>query len=577
MFEVFESTFVYIQKGFEQFIPSKLEIENKKLDFQILVSYSFDKQNYSNFYDYDDFVQISFDYELTTYLCIWLRRIIENNENSLSLPTNISEKQAPSIKYFTNIAELKNVRDVIAYCAVAIKYDSKIIENEHFTFKEFFKVINEFPVWNFYDNKMVSIQRWLAQCNAITEMYGHSVIYFKTLPVELDKEDKHTGISGTNYTLANNTIRNVVSIKKIHILIPNNDIPQDRTIYTDWDMPLQDDFVIHITKQKFQQAFGFESIPNEKDYIYFPLLNKLYRVTTMQPKNGFMNVVAWYECFLMKYEADDCVTISSDLASLVDLENSDILNDFEIIESDGLLDKDKIDSNTVEERNSRTNQMSNKLEDTTHGVSLKETEAIRESYNNRLEIVSVNPSDSLFPVTMYNCNSISKKEIALTYNTNEYSKINHYSNQVKSEINLSFNFVLQKRFNAEILDFNLNDFVLKLSGKKLTVCEVTDTGLKENTFDFEFEPLEFYQICFNFDTVKKVVSIKINVSSSAFGPKKRMELKFQDIYRYETNINRVETIHIYGGFYLINDIYLKLDKHIFINDKCLPLLEKLES
>jgi phage-related tail protein len=52
---------------------------------------------------------------------------------------------------------------------------------------------------------------------------------------------------------------------------------------------------------------------------------------------------------------------------------------------------DKISERTIEEKKTATQAYTNKLVDSTSYVSKKETEKLREFYNKRLAIVSVNP------------------------------------------------------------------------------------------------------------------------------------------------------------------------------------------
>ena len=48
----------------------------------------------------------------------------------------------------------------------------------------------------------------------------------------------------------------LTSIKKMMVMLPGNELPQDRTVYTEWDMPMEGEFVIHVINEIFKNAFG---------------------------------------------------------------------------------------------------------------------------------------------------------------------------------------------------------------------------------------------------------------------------------------------------------------------------------
>ena len=598
MVELFESTFMYIENPITALDISKLKINiAKNVGFDIYIAYSYDKQNYSDFRKQDFYTsnQQPIDVNNKLYLCIWFKRFINND---LSIPTHLYDKPATEDKYFGNYAKSKNVQlNTQQILVESIYYDNKLIESDNVTYKEYFQLIDEFPRWNFYDNQTINIQRWLNQCNSVCEMYGHTCIYFKTEPVKVTERNPQSGIHGTHYQLQNNVIRNVVDIKKLHIMCPNNELPQDRSVFTEWDMPLQDDFLIHIVRQKFEQAFGLKAIPNEKDYIYFPIVNKLFRVSTMQPKNGFMGVVGWYEVFLAKFESDDCVTIREDLRkamsgipevvdgmesfddSILD-ENDFLWDETQQIIDDGTLDEKR---DTVEEQKEATQNYTNKLEDTTFYVSLKETEKLREFYDKRLNIVSVNPDDVLFPITMYDCSGIDKRTVALRYNMLDFSETNKFQNEIKQSYDLIFNFVLMGRFSGEIFDIIYGNYknkskpidnVISTIAFKNKQLIMFDTATQtEAVCEYKFEESELYQIAINFDINIKQYSFKI------FKLKNRQKtLEYQNIYNLTDILGFsmkkifVTNLNLFGGKFLVNDVVFKIDGQKFIDDKCLPLL-----
>ena len=599
-----ESAFVYFPNSFNDFDFEKLELEISKLTgFDILFAYSFNNQNFSEFRSK---ITQKFDYPI--YLCMWVQKQIQND---LEKPISILEHN-DATKFWGSPYKMQNVDSTEEICVIDnIKYDSEEICITTLLLRQQFEIINEFPRWNFYDLQQTNIQRWLKNCNAIAEMYGHTCIYFKTEPVEYEQKNEQTGIHGTHFTLNNNVIRNVVDVKKIHIMFPSNELPQDRVVFSEWDIGMQDETIIHVVRQKFEQAFGYKAVPNEKDFIYIPLINKLFRVSTMQVKNGFMGVVGWYEVFLSKYEEDesvrnDSVIINKELSNSIDNVfgfnpeefgfepyeeefplTEELKADLDEIKSDSIEVFDDM-SKRIDEEKEATYNLTNRLRDTTFYVSLKETDALREFYDNRLTIASVNPKDSLFMITMYDCTLIEKKTIALNYNLKSYTLVNQHSLTVKKKCLFCFDFVLLNRHTGSILSLNNEqtmNLVLSIEKKKLVLFDVKTQVTMY--FDFEIKQKELYQFAIEYviDNVP-IYSVKVFKLSSNHNDKSTQKillnqniynikdlslLEIKDANYYNRTLNGIS---LFGGAFLIGNLKLQIDNNIILEDKCLPLINK---
>jgi len=559
--EVFESTFLYLQKPFN----SPLDIKNnisvvvgKQVYFDILFSFSFDGINYSEYIKQADCVEVVS--LLPIYVSIYCKRIIQND---LATPKSIYEK------INVNPTQANLIINKITYQEIEIPIDE-------IKYKTVYEAVSEYPRWNFYDNQDANVQRWLKQCSAISEMYGLTCIYFKTEPVATE----------TVHTFSTYAMRNVVNIKKIHFLIPDNELPEDRANYTDWDFALQDDFIVHIVNEKFVQAFG-NVIPSEKDYLYFPMVNKLFRINTQpQPKKGFMGKSAWWEVYLAKFEDDDTVKIDDELRSAMtgmpgfdegmDMietdELSDVLDEIDDFKSDTIRTKEWIDQKTVEEKKIPSQNFTNKLEDSTFYVSLKETEVQREFYNKKLAIVSISVDNASFPTNMYNCNDVQKRVVAMQYSLKDYTTKNKFSTIVTTGYQISFNFVLMNNFVGEMFDFISNIASIFTIRSNRNTLELIDQR-NQITFptNFKFTLQEFYQIVIDYSVVLKQFSIKIFSLVN-----KEKNLEFQNIYIVDTVINQnisITGLDLFGGSYLVNDVTFIINDKIILKDICNPLLQ----
>jgi hypothetical protein len=126
---------------------------------------------------------------------------------------------------------------------------------------------------------------------ATNEMFGHVVRYFKTRP---------TSNSG-DPVLHEYSLFEVYDVKDIKMAIPDNSFPDNADKYTPMDMEFAEGIEGHITREHFERAFGVNGIPEEKDYIYFPLIDRIYEVTSAYMFRDFMGMEAYYKIMLYKW------------------------------------------------------------------------------------------------------------------------------------------------------------------------------------------------------------------------------------------------------------------------------------
>lgn len=608
---IFESSYIRLSKPFDSFDIDLFEMsvteESDKDDFLLKYGYSVDGKNYTNHVEKENFKIDDLYSGLPLYFSVFVERVVYKDLNK------------PSTLYHKfNIVDKQQMFEISS-----LKYDGKDIDFLDDEFVKLIKIgdlINQFPKWNLYDNQYVTINRWVRQCNAIAEMYGHTCIYFKTDP------------SATIHTLKNHYNREVTEIKKLHILFPNNDIGSvDRVVYSDWDMPLQDDFIAHIVVDKFFQAFGENQIPNEKDFLYIPFLNKMFSVGIVQPVNKFMGKIAWWEVNLLKYEDDETVVMSQQLKESIEnipefekaldlLTHGELLNiygldyieepsgkgsvagqEYDSNRSDaigqeggydtiGQADEynliDQIDSykedttnsmeriweDTTDEKKEVTEGYTNKLVDSTWYVSMKETEKIREYYHKRLQIITVETDKSLYPLQMYDYRNIETNVVAMQYRLSDYTEKS--KNDIDGNIlEFSFDFVSMDKFNGSVLD------VLDINGS-FTCIELQYNRFNKITFvfgsngqdpieiDYKFVNKEIYQICFEINKEINQLSVKI------FGlVNKEKSLLYENIYSVDLSTTElIGYIQLFGGKYLLGSLELKSDNKNIMKDYCNPLL-----
>lgn len=561
---IYENSILYFRKKIDNFDIGKLSVkysENHGID--VKYSYSFDNTNWSNpvvkeLWDLD--MQIFQNTNITyIYLSIWFFKQEENKTKAYSLTEN------------------KNIHETKTQCAkiFEIKYDDIVIdllEEKNLKLISYSSITNKLGRWNFYDNQNVNIRRWLDICISTTNGYGHKAIYFKTEPVE------------TSHTFSNHVLRNVVSVKKMLVMCPGNELPQDRTIYTDWDMPLEGEFVIHVVNEIFTNCFGENKLPLSKDYLYFPIIDKLFRVSSVQPKNGFMGKIGWWEVFLSKFEDDETIGIDESMKEIYagfpgysnDLEELNIIDELGDFLDDKVLDKEILQEKNIDEKKNYNDNFTNKLVDSTVYIDLKETDAQREFYSKRLQITSINPDNNAFPVTMYDCTTVAKRVVALTYDLNDLTSVNKKSLLV-DELEFSFNFVLLGKFSGELFDFNnqsnFSNVTLEINRQNISI--ILHNFQKTIKFDYKFELNEFYQISLKYNETLKQVSIIIVMLKDS-----EKTIVFQNVYIITSDIidisvipkMEIKKLFLYGGSFFVNELLMKINKNKILSDNVNPIL-----
>lgn len=122
-------------------------------------------------------------------------------------------------------------------------------------------------------------------------LFGHEVVYFKTEP------DRDSGdFIFKEWTLFKTTAR-----KCIKVVVPNNVFPDNKPSFTEFGVDFEIPFEIHVDHTYFQMMFGANSQPRKRDYLYFPLLNRMYEIQGSYLFRGFMMEPTYWKIQLTKF------------------------------------------------------------------------------------------------------------------------------------------------------------------------------------------------------------------------------------------------------------------------------------
>jgi len=138
-------------------------------------------------------------------------------------------------------------------------------------------------------NKSTTIYKQIV--GMVSDIFGHQVQYFRTEP-DMRTEDVH---------LMEYSLHNVVAKQNIKILVPDNEFPEEAATFDIFGMEFAE-FEVHITAEEFEKVFGYGKKPRNKDYMYIPLINRMYEVNTVAIADEFNQTNSYWRVMLTKYQ-----------------------------------------------------------------------------------------------------------------------------------------------------------------------------------------------------------------------------------------------------------------------------------
>jgi hypothetical protein len=154
--------------------------------------------------------------------------------------------------------------------------------------------------WNPYNiGGAISTYRFLSK--TVSDIFGFCVQYYKT---EADQRSK-------DVVLKEYTLFNVIESSEVKIMVPDNALPTREIAFSPLMMDYaMDVFEIHIVKSEFEQIFGRGSRPEQGDYLYFPIMQKLYEVNSVARPDDFMYDSSYWRVGLVTYQQRSNFTFS---------------------------------------------------------------------------------------------------------------------------------------------------------------------------------------------------------------------------------------------------------------------------
>lgn len=141
-----------------------------------------------------------------------------------------------------------------------------------------------------------------------SDIFGHEVRYYRTEPDQRSKD-----VIFMEYSLFS-----VADVQTLKVSVPDNEFPTQAMQYDMFGMGFED-FEIHITDYQFEKVFGLGNRPRSKDYLYFPINNKMYEVKEVTLADEFNIQHTYWRVMLSKYQNRSAVSKSPEVEA--ELEN----------------------------------------------------------------------------------------------------------------------------------------------------------------------------------------------------------------------------------------------------------------
>lgn len=226
--------------------------------------YEFSPSNLSNIESLDFandqvFFELKYEYDDGTY-------------NQLATPITVN-----TIRFnVTSTKILESLYSPTVYCSA--EKCPAVIANQDATFKPY-EVSNAIGI-----AKELSYQT--------NKMFGLDTIYFKTEP---DRE-------GGDFIFKEWTLYKTTNRKCAKIIVPENKFPDNKPNFAEFGVDFEIPFEVHIDHQYFQQIFGPGTQPRKRDYLYFPIVNRMYEIQGSYLFRGFMMEPIYWKIQLTKFQ-----------------------------------------------------------------------------------------------------------------------------------------------------------------------------------------------------------------------------------------------------------------------------------
>jgi hypothetical protein len=336
-----------------------------------------------------------------------------------------------------------------------------------------------------------------------SDIFGHEVRYYRTEPDQRSRD-----VIFKEYSLFH-----VADVGNLKVSVPDNEFPTESFEYDIFGMGFED-FEIHITDYQFRKTFGEKLRPRSKDYLYFPINNKMYEVKMVELADEFNVQHTYWRVMLTKYQERSSVEKPAD----IELEMQDL-----VVGVDEIFGVETQEEYIKDTKPQQLKTTSFQWDDGVRQSSAAKLKIVDYDLKNRWTIVSKN---------YYDLSSIATDDVAIDY---------VYKSKQDIDKNLAFTCWFSPVFdtNADNYKYQLingeqfgNGFVARISNTKLEI--VINGQIHTFLHNMILGSDEWYGIIINMSNTFRELSVSIyylDLSNNANRPQdsnNNLELQFSE-------------------------------------------------
>lgn len=183
---------------------------------------------------------------------------------------------------------------------------------------------SEDKLWKPYEKMELPVHTWQQMMQAVNKQIGHTVIWFS----------HNASLEHKVSALRSFDLLHQGDVKFLQVMVVDNNFNTQKVTYDAFDIDFEQGIEIHILPELYEQVFGQGKEPNQHDYFYAPVANRMFEVTNTEKHIGLMNSIGWHICHCKSYEIrTDLIDKST---TQIDDKVKDMLADHDIFDIDAL-------------------------------------------------------------------------------------------------------------------------------------------------------------------------------------------------------------------------------------------------
>ena len=310
-------------------------------------------------------------YSWSTDLVCWTDWI--NYDSYLKLYKNVQEEMYLRVLLYDSFDRI-SINDVFTKCyTIYLDQTNPFLEN----------ICGNENKFNPYQGLDCALLLQQQLTDNIICMFGIPIFYFRVTPDE----------TTADYTFKEYVLHNVVDVKRIQLMVPDGEMPSSNPKFSALDFDWQVDWDVEVGKTQFATAFGDTAFPKVRDFIYIPMMKRMWKVNTAydeKNENLMWRSTTW-KLSLIKYEESTNIDIPDSMEDLIDgwLINKydDVLGKTEVIEQERLSASPQIDTPAYHSLNLVDIEMDDSIR---KKYTKKDIAIVDYQYNHHSNIVSRN-------------------------------------------------------------------------------------------------------------------------------------------------------------------------------------------